>query len=65
MQLASHDMDFVGVPATILSWLSLFEVVKMNPMLDFAVSVFSIAWLAIQIFSWVEKRIKSKKNASK
>jgi hypothetical protein len=65
MQLASHDMDFVGVPATILSWLSLFEVVKMNPMLDFTVSVFSIAWLSIQIFSWIEKRIKSNKNASK
>lgn len=65
MQLASNDMDFVGIPATILSWLSLFEVVKMNPMLDFAVSIFSISWLGIQIFSWVEKRIKSKRNASK
>lgn len=65
MQLASHDMDFVGIPATILSWLSLFEVVKMNPMLDFAVSIFSIVWLSVQIFGWFEKRIKSKKNASK
>ena len=65
MQLASNDMDFVGIPATVLSWLSLFEVVKMNPMLDLLVSIFSITWLGIQIFGWLEKRFKSKKNASK
>ena len=65
MQLASNDMDFVGIPATVLSWLSIFEIVKINPMLDFLVSLFSITWLSIQIFGWIEKRIKSKKNASK
>lgn len=65
MQLASNDINFVGIPATVLSWLSIFEVVKINPMLDFLVSLFSITWLSIQIFGWIEKRIKSKKNASK
>lgn len=65
MQLASNDMDFLGVPATVLSWLSLFEVIKMNPMLDLMVSIFSIVWLGIQIFGWVEKRYKSRKDASK
>jgi hypothetical protein len=65
MQLASNDMDFVGIPATVLSWLSIFEVLNINPMLDFLVSLFSITWLSIQIFGWVEKRIKAKKNASK
>jgi hypothetical protein len=65
MQLTSNDMDFVGIPATVLSWLSIFEVLNINPMLDFLVSLFSITWLSIQIFGWVEKRIKAKKNASK
>jgi hypothetical protein len=65
MQLVSNDMDFVGIPATVLSWLSIFEVVKMSPMLDLIVSIFSIVWLSIQIFGWIEKRIKLKKNASK
>ena len=63
MQTPSHDMDFVGIPATILSWLGLFEIIKMTPILNFTVSLFSIVWLTIQIFSWAEKRIKSKKDA--
>ena len=64
MQAYSSDIDFVGFPATILSWLSLFQVINMNPMLDFTVSICSMIWLGLQIFTWVEKRIKNKKDAS-
>jgi hypothetical protein len=64
MHVYSSDMDFVGLPATILSWLSLFEIVNMNPMLDFTVSICSLIWLSLQIFTWAEKRIKNKKDAS-
>ncbi len=58
----NHDLDIVGVPSTILSWLAFFEVVSISPILNVGVSLLSLTWLCMQIFGWIEKRIKEKKH---
>jgi hypothetical protein len=65
MQTPSTDLTLVGFPATILAWLNMFNLININPLLDFAVSMVSLVWLSIQIYGWIEKRIKSYKNARK
>lgn len=58
----NHDFDFLGIPSTILSWLAFFQLIEISPILNVAVSILSITWLSMQIYGWVEKRIKDKKN---
>lgn len=65
MHTPSSDLTLVGFPATILAWMNMFNLININPLLDFAVSMVSLAWLSMQIYGWVEKRIKAKKNARK
>ena len=60
----NHELDFLGIPSTLLSWMAFFEVVSISPILNIGVSLLSISWLSLQIYGWVEKRIKDKKNGS-
>lgn len=62
---ASTDVTFIGLPSTIISWMAFLNIVQVNPFVNFMVSIFSITWLSLQIYGWVEKRIKDKKNGSK
>jgi len=61
----SADITFLGVPSTIVSWLAYLNVVDINPLVNFVVSIFSLTWLSMQIYGWIEKRIKEKKYGSK
>lgn len=60
-----NELDVVGAPATILTWLSMLELITMNPMADLFIKALSLVWLSMQIYGWIEKRIKDKKNGSK
>jgi hypothetical protein len=60
-----NDITFLGVPSTILSWMAYLNIVDVNPLVNFVVSIFSLVWLSIQIYSWIEKRVKDKTNGSK
>jgi formate hydrogenlyase subunit 3/multisubunit Na+/H+ antiporter MnhD subunit len=60
-----NDITFLGVPSTIVSWMAYLNIVDVNPLVNFVVSIFSLVWLSIQIYSWKEKRIKDKRNGSK
>jgi hypothetical protein len=59
-----NDITFLGVPSTIVSWMAYLNIVDVNPLVNFVVSIFSLVWLSIQIYSWTEKRIKEKRNGS-
>jgi hypothetical protein len=59
------DMNFVGAPATIFTWLSILELIKINPMADLLIKCLSLIWLCMQIYGWVEKRKNCWKNMSK
>ena len=65
MQNPSSDLTLVGFPATILAWMNMFQLINFNPMLDFIVSMVSLVWLSMQIYGWIEKRIKAKRHARK
>lgn len=62
--MTEQDLDIVGVPSTVVSWLSMLQIISIGPMLNIIVSLMSLTWLSMQIYGWVEKRIKDKKNAS-
>jgi hypothetical protein len=59
------DTNVVGIPSTILAWMSVLQVVQMDPIMSFAFKLLSSVWLCMQIYGWVEKRIKDRKHASK
>jgi nitrogen fixation/metabolism regulation signal transduction histidine kinase len=44
--------------------MAYLNIVDVNPLVNFVVSIFSLVWLSIQIYSWIEKRIKDKRNGS-
>ena len=52
---------FIGIPATVLTWLNLMKLVEMTPVLQFCVTALSFIWLVIQITGWANKRIKELK----
>jgi hypothetical protein len=54
----NQDLDIVGFPSTVMTWLVVFDVVKINPLVTFIVSIMSLVWLSLQIYGWIEKRIK-------
>lgn len=60
-----NDITFLGIPSTIVSWMAYLNIVDVNPLVNFVVSIFSLTWLSIQIYSWIEKRIKDRKDGSK
>jgi hypothetical protein len=59
----NQDLDILGFPSTVMTWLVVFDLVKINPLVTFIVSIMSLVWLSLQIYGWFEKRIN--KNGSK
>jgi hypothetical protein len=59
------DTNVVGIPSTILAWMSVLGFVNMDPIISTGFKLLSSVWLCMQIYGWVEKRIKDKKDASK
>lgn len=62
---AHNDITFLGIPSTLVSWMAYLNIVDVNPLINFVVSIFSTVWLSMQIYGWIEKRIKDKYNGSK
>ena len=58
MQGHQDTGGFIGVPATILTWLSFVNLIKLTPALQFVVTVLSLVWLVIQISAWSIKKYK-------
>lgn len=59
----NHELDIVGFPATVVTWLSLLNIVTVTPMVTLVASSMSIVWLSLQIYGWVEKRMKNGKES--
>jgi len=59
----NQDLDILGFPSTVMTWLVVFDLLKINPLVTFIVSIMSLVWLSLQIYGWFEKRIKN--NGSK
>lgn len=61
MQGYNDTGGFIGIPATILTWLSFINLIKLTPTLQFIVSILSLLWLVIQISGWASKKFKELK----
>lgn len=56
----SESGGFIGIPATILTWLNYMSIMKLTPILQFFVTLLSFVWLCIQIGAWINKKLKKK-----
>lgn len=56
----SIDLTPLGVVMTAMSWLNIFGIVNMNPFLQSIVYLMTIAWLAMQMFTFIKKHFKKK-----
>ncbi len=54
------DLTPVGITFTAVSWLNIFGVVNFNPFLQSIVYLMTIAWLGMQMFSFIKKQYKKK-----
>jgi len=55
------DLTPVGVTITAVSWLNIFGFVNFNPMLQTIVYLMTIAWLGMQMYSFLKKQFVKKK----
>jgi hypothetical protein len=56
-----NDLTPVGIITMAISWMDIFGVVKLNPFLQTIVYLMTIAWLSMQMFSFVKKHFRKRK----
>lgn len=54
------DLTPIGITFTAISWLNIFGFVNINPFLQTIVYLMTIAWLGMQMFSFIKKQYKKK-----
>jgi len=54
------DLTPIGMTFTAVSWLNIFGFVNFNPLLQTIVYLMTIAWLGMQMFSFIKKQYKKK-----
>lgn len=54
------DLTPIGMTFTAVSWLNIFGFVNFNPFLQTIVYLMTIAWLGMQMFSFIKKQYKKK-----
>jgi hypothetical protein len=54
------DLTPIGMTFTAVSWLNIFGFVNFNPFLQTIVYLMTIAWLGMQMFSFIKKKKKKK-----
>ncbi len=56
----NSDLTPIGITFTAVSWLNIFGIVQINPLLQFIVYLMTIAWLGMQMYGFVKKQINKK-----
>jgi hypothetical protein len=54
------DLTPLGVVTMAISWLDIFGIVVLNPLLQTIVYVMTIAWLGMQMYGFIKKQFKKK-----
>lgn len=56
------DTDFtpVGLITMIISWMNIFGLVNLNPLLQTIVYLLTICWLGMQMYAFVKKQFNKK-----
>ena len=56
----NSDLTPVGITFTAVSWLNIFGIVQINPLLQSIVYLMTIAWLGMQMYGFVKKQLNKK-----
>lgn len=56
----NSDLTPIGISFTAVSWLNIFGIVQINPLLQSIVYLMTIAWLGMQMFGFVKKQLNKK-----
>ena len=54
------DLTPLGVVTMAISWLDIFGIVVLNPLLQTIVYVMTIAWLGMQMYGFIKKQFSKK-----
>lgn len=56
----NSDLTPIGISFTAVSWLNIFGIVQINPLLQSIVYLMTIAWLGMQMYGFVKKQLNKK-----
>jgi hypothetical protein len=56
----NSDLTPVGITFTAVSWLNIFGIVQINPLLQSIVYLMTIAWLGMQMYGFLKKQFNKK-----
>lgn len=56
----NSDLTPVGITFTAVSWLNIFGIVQINPLLQSIVYLMTIVWLGMQMFAFLKKQFNKK-----
>ena len=54
------DLTPFGIVTMAVSWLDIFGIVVLNPLLQTIVYVMTIAWLGMQMYGFIKKQFNKK-----
>lgn len=54
------ELTPIGITFTAISWLNIFGIVSINPLLQSIVYLMTIAWLGMQMYAFLKKQFKKK-----
>lgn len=55
------ELTPIGIVITSISWLNIFGLVELNPLLQTIVYLMTIFWLGMQMYSFLKKQFAKKK----
>jgi hypothetical protein len=56
----NSDLTPVGITFTAVSWLNIFGIVQINPLLQSIVYLMTICWLGMQMYGFIKKQFNKK-----
>jgi hypothetical protein len=55
-----NELTPIGIMTMAVSWLDIFGIVTLNPLLQTIVYLMTIAWLGMQMYGFIKKQFKKR-----
>ncbi len=55
-----NELTPIGIMTMAVSWLDIFGIVTLNPLLQTIVYLMTIAWLGMQMYGFIKKQFNKK-----
>jgi hypothetical protein len=56
-----NELTPIGIMTMAVSWLDIFGIVTLNPLLQTIVYLMTIAWLGMQMYGFIKKQFTKRK----